>query len=253
MNLSLIIPAVLFFCISAYIHGYAGFGFGLIFITLLTFIPADIERLSVSGTILTLVVLVVMLVINRNFGKIYWRKAIPLICGYILGIPLGYRFLTLYGEKTIFGLTLGIILLAYAVYGLKTKTFERKIPSITGGPVGVLGGFISGAYISGGPPMVIYLYSQADDPREMKTTAQIVFIFGNVIRLITILLGPRGVTSEVASLSLIALPFCIPVLILGNLLSKKHSPELFKKVVYIVIGVLGIILLLKSLAKFAMV
>ena len=88
---------------------------------------------------------------------------------------------------------------------------------------------MSDAFTSGGPPIVIYIFSRVDDPREMKATLQVIFMSVTIVRIITVLLGPVGFTFDVIKLSLFAIPACIPVLILGNRLSQKFSPEEFSE------------------------
>lgn len=245
---SLLILITLFAAFATFIHGYSGFGFGLTAMTLFTFLSYNIERLSVVISFIGLTSTLVLMIASRKIGKVQWKRALPLIIGNTSGMPLGYLFLVNFGQKPLFGLVLGCILIFYTAYGLSGKMIRRPLPNLTGIPIGLGAGFIGGAFVSGGPPMVMFLYSQTKDPRELKSTIQIVFLFGVTARLLMVFLGPIGITGEIGLLALIIIPVCLPAMLLGHFLSKRHSSAFFKKAVYYMIGVFGVIMLVKSIS-----
>jgi len=241
-----LILITLFAVFATFAHGYSGFGFGLTAMTLFTFLSYDIERLSVVISFIGLASTIALMIASRKIGRIQWKRAIPLIIGNTSGMPLGYLFLVTYGQKPVFGLVLGIILILYSAYGLSGKIISKTLPNYAGVPIGLGAGFIGGAFVSGGPPMVMFLYSQAEDPRELKSTIQVVFLLGITARLLVVLFGPVGITGEIGLLAFITIPICLPAMLLGHFLSKRHSSEFFKKAVYYIIGTFGVIMILKS-------
>jgi uncharacterized membrane protein YfcA len=166
-----------------------------------------------------------------------------------VGLPLGYMFILKFGEQPVFKIILGAVLLVYMFLGVFNVQIRKKLPRFLGVPFGAVGGWLGGAFSSGGPPIVIYLFSRVDDPREMKATLQVIFLAVTLVRIITVYLGPVGFTFNVFKISLFAIPACIPVLILGNLLSRKFSPERFKKTIYYMIGAFGVITMVRGIIE----
>jgi uncharacterized membrane protein YfcA len=236
-------------CVAAFVLGYGGLGFGIVSITLLSFLPLNIERLSVVVSLVSITVSFILMFISKTDGHIHWKKVFLLYTGIIVGLPIGYWFIETMGDKPVFGLILGIILVGYGLNGLRKPSAGKPLPKWSAPPIGSLSGFISGAFVSGGPPLVIYLYSQIDNPRKMKATIQAVFVIATLTRLILIGRGEAGYTMDVVWPALFAIPVMIPVLFISHWYSKKHSPETFRKVVNILIALFGMVKIVRALIQ----
>ena len=88
---------------------------------------------------------------------------------------------------------------------------------------GLVSGFISGAFMSGGPSLSLYLYSQIDDPRDMKGTLHAVFIISSILRLITVGVGEAGYTRSVILTTLVGMIPTAFILYLGHRVSEKKN------------------------------
>lgn len=234
---------------AMFVWGYSGLGFGIVSITLISFFAMDIERVSVIISLVTVVFSLLLMLISKEHGHVHWRKVAFLYGGLVIGLPVGYWFIDTFGNRPVFGIILGIILVAYGIVGLRKPHAAKPMGDGVAIPVGMLSGFISGAFVSGGPPLVIYLYSQTDDAREMKATIQAVFMISTFTRLILIAFGEKGYSMDVVWPALISLPLLVPILFVSHAYSKRHSPETFKRVVNILIAVFGCIKLVKAVIQ----
>ena len=79
-------------------------------------------------------------------GSMEWRKAVPLIVGGAIGIPIGLQILKATDTHT-FRLGFGIFLAAYAAYMLfwpATLAARRKEGNVTTAAIGLAGGVVGG-------------------------------------------------------------------------------------------------------------
>jgi len=232
--------------VSSFVQGYSGFGLGIISMTTFSFLPLDIERASVVVTIISLFVIGVLFLLSRSTCKIPWKKIILLFCGVLIGSPLGYWFIAVYGKQPVFNVIFGVVLLYFSMSGVLSPHVQRKIRSFFAVSIGAAAGFISGAFVSGGPPVVLYLYSQTKDPREMKAALQAIFFMMSVYRLAIVGAGGIGYSKDVLIVPLYAVVPVVSSLILGHALSKYSSAELFRKIVYALLGLVGVIILIRG-------
>lgn len=232
--------------LASLVQGYGGFGFGIVAMALLAFMPFQMIDMTTAVSLVALAVIALLFAISRRNSRVEWRDAGLVILGACFGQPLGYWFICSCGNHAIFRIALGLFLIAAGINGIVSRTIHRRFPRFTCIPVGLTSGFLGGAFVTGGPPVVLYLYSKVKDPREMKATVQFVFATMLVVRLSLVAFMGDGFTSSVLTLSAWIIPACIPLLLLGHLLSRKGSPRAFKSVVYALIVVAGISLVAKA-------
>lgn len=232
--------------VAAFVQGYCGFGFGIAAMSLLALLQLPMTGVATTVTITGVAVILLLLLLTHSDSHIRWRRGLLLLGGIAVGQPLGYWFIHSLGEHGVFRVALGLTLIAFAVNGILSPHIRRRVPAAVAIGIGVISGFLGGAFCTGGPPTVLYLYSQADDPRDMKATVQFVFVSGMIYRLI--LIGIAGDYSrEILAVSFYALPIAIPVLIAAHALSKRASVDLFRRVVYSLIGLSGLVILARGI------
>lgn len=244
----LIILVVL--AVAAFLQGYTGFGYGLVAMTAFSFLPVNIERISVVVTI-TVIVLMIEIVILAKRGSgihwILWKPVSLIISGLVIGIPIGYWFVLNYGGMTVFRFVFGIILIGFCINSFVKPRFKSKIPDGYVPLIGFVSGVLGGAILSGGPPLVLYLYSREDEPRSTVATLQVCFLFLCIFRLIIVGIGKLGISSEIIFQSSVSIPAVIIATALGFFLSKCVSPKNFLKAVFTLIGFAGVVNILKAL------
>ncbi len=238
----IVLPTVVIVGLAALVHGYGGFGFGMTCMTLFALLPRDLERLAVVATIAAGAIVGTLLACSWKDSRIAWRRLALLLGGTLAGQPAGYWFIRNFTDHPILRITFAIILLLFAANGLRGPHRARTLPVLLALPVGLLSGFVAGAFVAGGPPVVLYLYSQTKDPRDMKATIQVFFCCGVVYRLMLVAVMGGGFTSDVLLLSAWAVPLSLIMVCAGHILSKRVTVAQFQKYVYATIGALAIVI-----------
>ena len=236
--------------VAALVQGYAGFGFGIIMIAVLSFVVKDLERVAALTMLLSMAMMIVFLLLSRNRPPVRWKLVALIAPGMLIGTPLGFWFISTFGAAPIARLCLGILFVAFAAQNLFLPRLTRRPPMALGPPTGAAGGFFSGAYSTGGPPIVLYLYSQSSDPREFKSTVKALLLALTIVRLATMLvsggLGGAGVNADLLWATLWCLPAVLVTVFVGHAFSRKHGVETFRRVVYALIAASGIVLIVRA-------
>jgi uncharacterized membrane protein YfcA len=214
--------------------------------TICAFVDYDMQALIDSLSLNLLPYMITLLSISNATEKIDWKSVAMITVGNLLGTPLGYQFIAVFGDKPIFKIVLGSILISFGVMGIKSVK-HKKIAAVWSIPIGILAGFIGGAFTTGGPPIMMYLYSRTDAPQKMKATLQTILFLGIMIRYASMFWGGRELNLD-KTIQLIAwsLSFSLGILLAGHYLSLKTSPRTFLKIVNILITFFGGLLFTKA-------
>jgi uncharacterized membrane protein YfcA len=232
--------------IAGFVHGYGGFGFGILSMSVFSLLPVDIERMSVVITLNVLVIPPLVFVLSRSRGHVRWADIGLLFLGAMCGQPVGYWFIATFGDRAIFRVVLGAVLLVAAANGFRSSFRPRRFPLWSAPLFGTVSGFLAGAFVSGGPPVVLFLYSRTRDPRDMKATIQALFVMMTIFRMSIIGVAGRGYTQDVLLLSAISIPLVIPFVALGHRFSDRGNVLAFRRGVYCLIGAFGVMGLTKG-------
>jgi uncharacterized protein len=232
---------------AAFAQGFSGFGYGILAMALLSLWAGDLERASVFVTLTVMVLLVTLLWRARRDVRIDWRQAAGLFLGVLAGSPLGYRFMLRQGGMPICRIVFGAVLVLFALNGLLKPHIRRRIPLLLAPVFGVFSGLLAGAFSSGGPPVVLYLYAQEDDPRRALGTVQAVFAGSSLYRLAIVGLGERGFTADLVTAAALQAPVIILGTLVGYRVARRVSCRVFLLGVYAVIVVAGALNIAKGL------
>lgn len=223
---------VLFICaVSGCAQGMTGFGFGIVAMSLL---PLALEA-QMAGM---LVVLLTAVVTAKTFHS-HWRELrVDRIRGLLAGAAIGAvvgSFFLVKTDPAVFRRALGCVLLALALYDLFfARRRKLRCPSWLGFPLGTLSGVLAGAFNMGGPPAVVYLYSQGWPRASVIASLQMTFFVALVIRLLMVALSGHA-TGDLLGLSLLSILPCLLGLWVGVKLSAKISHEQFQTMISVVI------------------
>ena len=231
---------------AALAQGFSGFGFGIVMMASLSMCGADLERASVLTTMLSTVLVVSLLLQTRRYMRVDWKQAGLLGIGLLAGVPIGYRLLLHYGGLPVGRIVFGIVLIAFAVNRMVTPHLKRRIPLFLAPVFGLFSGLLGGAFSSGGPPVVIYLYAQEDDPRQAVGTTQAVFLSSNIYRLGLVACGERGLSAALGWQALLLAPVAVVAGMVGFRLARRFSLRPFLAAVYGVIILSGCINIYKG-------
>jgi uncharacterized membrane protein YfcA len=225
-----------------------GFGEALIAVPLLAFfIPLEVATplaVLVSITIAAIIVL-------QDWKKVHVSSASWLVLSTIFGIPLGLLLLTSTHQRAVKA-TLGILIVAFAVYSLlgrtppELKRDNRAWLLACGFFAGVLGG----AYGMNGPPLAIYGTMRRWPAQHFRATLQGYFLPASII-------GMGGYfaaglwTRAVTHYYLLSLPATLVGVFLGRTINHRLHGEVFLKYIYIALIAIGAVLLVESVSRWS--
>lgn len=232
---------VLIVVFSAFAQGFMGLGFGIIVMAGVAFTPWDLERASVLTNILLLFLNSTIIFAGRRDFRIDWKLVGLIISGEICGVPFGYWFIYAFGNRPVFRLALGIVLVIFAADRIFRPRLAKPLPALLGLTAGAIAGFLAGAFTAAGPPLALFIYSRHQIPAKAKGTLQVVFMTATLWRLITIVFFGKGVTLHLVEISAMMIPAVIFFAIVGHYLTRRVSSALFEKVVYTFIGLAGVL------------
>lgn len=233
MDIYLLIGGILF--LSAFTQGLSGFGVALVSMALLPSLIGIKESIA-------LVALVAFVV---DFGVLlrYWRslqfgKVFPLILASLIGVPVGI-FLLRRADEGLALAILGIILAGYALYALS----GLRLPELKGKAwaysAGFIGGLLGGAYNTPGPPIIMYASCKKWTPDVFKGNLQTFFLQNSIIVLVGHWIS-GSFTADILSLFWRGLPWLLAGIFTGLAMDRWVNPELFRKIVLVLLVVMGV-------------
>lgn len=217
----------------------AGFGVALVAMPMLvTLMPPVMASTLLAITSLPMQVIILWRYRHALRARSLWR----LMVSSVAGIPLGVYALANLDQHTILT-ALGLVLIAYSLYSL----IEWKLPTLNapawGFGFGFFAGFLSGAFNTGGPPLVIYGQCRGWKPDQFKANMQILLMV-NATSVVIAHLAAGHLTSDVLNNYVVTLPMVFIATAVGFRISERINAALFRRMVLILLLVIGIRLLI---------
>ncbi|MDA1191715.1 MAG: sulfite exporter TauE/SafE family protein [Candidatus Poribacteria bacterium] len=226
---------------SAFLQGLTGFGFGMVSMALLPFVMPAYDA-SILGALLVLFNTAYLTWRQRH--SVEWKTVLTTFAFAMVGVPLGVYVLVVFDE-TLLKRLIGGAILSYVAYYLWRARYgsevARGLSPYWRAPVGLLAGVLGGAVNVAGPPIIFYLFSQPWKPERIR--ASLVAFFWLLTTTKLILLFSRQM---VPSSMFVFLPIIVVVWFgsrFGLWVSRRISPELFRRAVIASLVVLGILLI----------
>lgn len=232
---------------AAFSQGFMGLGFGIIAIAGVGFTPWGLERATVVINLLLVVLNSTIIFAGRKDFRINWKLVGVILAGEIGGVPLGYWFILTFGNRPVFRLVLGVVLIVFAVNQFLRPVLKKPLHLGYGVVAGVLGGFLAGGFTAAGPPFALFIYSQHKNAADAKGTLQVVFLAATLWRLFSILMFGRSITPEILRIAAINFPLVVIFAVLGHLATHRISSQMYVTIVFIFIGFSGLMNIIKSL------
>jgi len=228
--------------LAGFIQGLAGFGSVLLSLPLMVLfldIREAIPLVNLMGVILT-----VLLIIQLR-AHWEWRKIWPLLAGALPGIPVGVYLLKRMDSAHV-QVILGLVLVAYSVYGLLFRLPIGKVSGPWAYFFGFFAGGLGGAISASGPPVIVYTSLQAWTKDQIKVTLQGFFIISGL--LIGVFHAANGLTTDgVIRYFLVSIPTLLVGTWAGSLLYGKFKEEGYRRVMLVLLGALGVFTLARVL------
>jgi len=228
---------------AAFLRSALGFGDAVVAMPLLAMV---VGLKTASPLVAFIGPTISVLILVRNWRRIELGTAGRLVVASVLGIPIGVYGLARLPEAPL-KVLLAVLILGYGVFGLakpavRIRSEKGWLPWLVGGIAGVLGG----AYNTNGPPVVAYGMLRGWDPERFRATLQGYFLPTGLAVLAGH--GLAGLwTGDVLRSYLYSLPAIALGVLLGGLLNKKLTGELFAKLVYASLAAMGSLLLVREL------
>lgn len=198
--------------LGSFVYGFAGFGSGLVAIPLALHFH-DLRLVLALFALLDCVNVVRILASNpRHADRSEVKRLVP-ACA--VGLVAGSWLLTVIPAPPLM-LLLGLFVLAYALWSLRSAGALSPVAARWGIPAGFCSGITSSMFGIGGPPYVIYLTRRglsADTMRSTMAATGLVSIGGRALAF-----GATGLLSEPAvwATTAIALPASLVALSLAE-------------------------------------
>lgn len=223
---------------AGFVQGALGFGFGMVSMALL---PLFITVKEATPLVVLFTLPIVLLVFCAHWRHFRWRDGWLLVTGTCIGIPLGVYLLAVAPADLMLRL-LGAVLLLFAIQELWASwrgTAKLRLAKWTGLPIGIVSGMLSGAFSSGGPPLVAYVYSKSWSKERTIAMLQLLFTVGAVLRTGAMLQG-KFFTLPVIHIALwAALPVMLAAFV-GTRVLRNVPAEQMRSGVFVFIGLIAL-------------
>ena len=233
MNSTLILTMLAIF-LGAFTQSLTGFGMGLVAMAVLP--PLLGLHTATPLVALTGIVLETMMLAryreSLHIGSI-WR----LLAASLTAIPFGVVFLRQLDERIALSV-LGAVIAGYSIYALGGFRLPELRHSLWAWLTGLLSGLLGGAYNTSGPPVVIYGNCRRWSPQEFKSNLSGFFIV-NSLTVVTTHLVSGSFTPGVMSYFWWILPALGLGFLAGQSLDRWLNPEVFRKIVLVLLIILG--------------
>ena len=226
---------------ASFVQRVSGFGFGIFIMTLLPHVmPSYGEATALSGLLASVTSLII---VARMHKHIVWSKLWLILAAFLATSFFAVSMVRMI-DSAVLKKALGVILIGVSLYFIFLR--QRIKPRATRAAqigLGSLSGSMGGFCGMQGPPAVLYFLAACPTKEQYIALTQVYFLLGNMA--MTVFRGSNGMlTSQVGT----AFGFGIVAVIAGTWLGAKVfnaiSRDTLQRIVYVYIGVSGIVALL---------
>lgn len=225
---------------ACFVQGLAGFGIGLVSLAFLPLLMSPADAIVLITLYATVFTVVIFLPLRRDFTLHGMRE---LLVGSIVATPAGVFILAIMPPAALTRL-IGLVLLV--IVGLEWLGLYPELRGRGWGlGAGLAAGLLGGAIGTPGPPVILYAAAQDWSPRTVKANIQAFLIVNQAVILIGYWWAGL-LNREVWRLTwLYAVP-AVAGLAAGMLLFNRLDRARFRRVVFAVLFVSGLVLLIRG-------
>lgn len=227
------------------VKGTVGVGLPLVVVSLLgSFLN---PKLAVVLVTLPVVVANVWQSVRSGVALEAFRRFWPLIFPFVVFTWAGAQLLALMRTDLLLGV-LGLIVVCFSLLTLAQPNFRlsSRYEPVAGPGVGLLAGLLNGVSTVNGPPLVMYLVALGLRKDDFVGSYGLIALAGSVPLVLSYigvgLMGP----AEFGASTLALVPALAGV-VMGERLRKRIDADLFRKVLLVVLIVLGLNLIRRAL------
>ncbi len=227
--------AVCVFFLGSLVQGLSGFGSGLVAMALLPLFIDVREAVAISSVVGVALTISFTIRLWRHVDR---REVLPMSLAALVGVPLGVWFLHAVDVRLVTG-TLGVVLVVHATWSLLRGARKERQPGQGWGVVaGGLGGALSGAFSTAGPPVLVYATLRAWPKDTFRANLQAFFSVTGLLSLTGFALTGL-VTPQTLWVDLLVLPAVACGAWVGHRLSSRVDPIAFRKGVLVALFLMG--------------
>lgn len=238
--------------LSQAVEAFAGFGSSALaapFLSLSLGTGTTVALLSLNSFLCNSFVL-----LRHDRKRVNWKAYWKLTGAVLLFLPIGLLvFSRLQDQEDMLKLILGLVILfvggRYCYYAFIRKAEPRALSRASRIAVLAAGGVVHGIFSTGGPLLTLYMADTIQDKDEFRATMNAFWVTISSLLLLARLLLFDIYTPEIFKTVLLGLPCIAAGIALGLYLHKKVDNQAFKKVVYVVLLLGGMISVAFSLIK----
>jgi uncharacterized membrane protein YfcA len=235
--------AVAMLSLATFVRSAFGFGEALIAVPLM----ALIMPVTVAAPVAVLVsITVAAVVVVQDWRSIHFRSAARLVAASVVGTPIGLLLLVSLPEAAVKA-ALGVLIAVFSAHALGTRFRGELRDDRRAWLFGLVAGVLGGAYGMNGPPLVLFGTLRRWSPQHFRATLQAYFLPASA----AVLAGYAAAglwTPTVTRVYLQALPFVILSVLAGRALNRRFETTAFLRVVHAALVLIGIVLVMQSLA-----
>jgi uncharacterized membrane protein YfcA len=179
-----------------------------------------------------------------RFKDINWRQFGIISSLAVLGLPVGIYLFKSFDQNLLTRL-LGCFIFISACIQLYI-IYRNRIANSSGYLRYLylfLGGIVHGAFAIGGPFIVLYSAKALKNKAEFRATMCLLWSCLNTLLIIQFFIDGQ-LTQKIGVNLLAQLSFLIAGVIVGEIIHKKVDEELFKKIVFWLLAIIGLIMLI---------
>jgi hypothetical protein len=225
--------------VSAFTQTLTGFGSALVSMSIL---PSLLGIQVASPLVALMAITLESILLIRLRGAFNLKAVWRLSLAALVGIPIGLALARSINEDVVLTV-LGIILVGYSLYALTTPRLPELKHPAWAFAFGFVGGILSGAYNVAGPAAVIYGNCRRWEPDEFRSNLQAFFLINDAFVLIN-----HGLVGNLKPIVwtyyLVALPAILLGIFFGLKLDQRINPDVFRKMVQVLLIVMGLRLIL---------
>ena len=226
------------------LEAVTGFGCTVLAFPFVIFLMKDLEKAKIVLSILAWMLALYFVITQLKY--IHWKQFRIIILFAGIGFPIGmYLFKSL--DAGVLTKMLGCFIVLSAGIQLY-KSFapssgRGKLPPFAGYAFLLTGGIVHGAFAVGGPLIVLYSTREISDKGQFRATMCLLWTTLNTILIVQYFLEKK-MTAEIGQDVLFLLPFLSAGIVAGEWIHKKVNEVLFKKIVFISLLLVGIIMVI---------
>ena len=221
--------------LSGLVQSSLGSGYGIVFLALA---GPFMEAFEVSIIAALSAMVLNASIVWRMRSHVHFSGLWHISIATVVAVPLGVRFLQ-HGDESVFQLLIGLIivftLLQGRIAGLSKYRWHRVYAGL---PVGVLSGVLAGAYGTGGPPAVAFVYSWRLPRLATVATIQYLLLVGAVPR--TVVLFQQGLLQSRLLPAAMCMVMCMIGSLIGMRILDKMPERLFRQLLNAFLAIVAV-------------